>query len=263
MAPNKRPNAASNYKIDMKIWALLLISFLAIGLLRADDKIAGVQQALKDQGFYYGEITGEKNADTTAAVRRFQIRNGLQITGELNEETLKALRSNPSVASSPVASAPPIARAPTPVPQTAQPSQNDAGATAERDEPPSPYYPAPSQDRQSPPVYPGRVAPAVGENFIGTPFQNAPPEVLRRLIVDAQKILARHGLFKSEITGVFGPDLEFSLRAYQSRVGLESTGRLDLETLAALELLPGAHEPVYTPRRIFRQPPVRGEWIHP
>ena len=47
---------------------------------------------------------------------------------------------------------------------------------------------------------------------------------------------------------------------------LETTGRLDLETLAALELLPGSHERVYTPRRSFppwAQPPVRGEWIRP
>jgi peptidoglycan hydrolase-like protein with peptidoglycan-binding domain len=38
-----------------------------------------VQQALKDQGFYYGDVNGEKTADTTAALRRYQIRNGLQI----------------------------------------------------------------------------------------------------------------------------------------------------------------------------------------
>ena len=66
-----------------------------------------------------------------------------------------------------------------------------------------------------------------------------------------------------ELSGFLGPETEFSLRAYQSRVGLRPTGRLDLETLAALELLPGANQPVYTPRRIYRQPPVRGEWVRP
>jgi len=43
-----------------------------------------VQQALKDQGFYYGEINGETNANLSAAIRRYQIRNGLQVNGELN-----------------------------------------------------------------------------------------------------------------------------------------------------------------------------------
>ena len=74
----------------------LLVSSLA--MMRADETIANVQRSLKDQGFYYGEITGEKNADTTAAIRRYQIRNGLQITGELNDETLRALRNNVSTA---------------------------------------------------------------------------------------------------------------------------------------------------------------------
>ncbi len=45
----------------------------------ADQTTESVQQALKDQGFYYGDITGQRNADTTAAIRRYQIRNGLQI----------------------------------------------------------------------------------------------------------------------------------------------------------------------------------------
>ena len=55
-------------------------SFLAfVSVARADEAIANTQQALKDQGFYYGQITGHKDADTTAAIR-----NGLKVTGELN-----------------------------------------------------------------------------------------------------------------------------------------------------------------------------------
>src|SRR5256884_9504672 len=69
---------------------LALVGLLAISA-RADQMTQNVQQALKDQGFYYGEITGKKDADTTAAIRRYQIRNGLQITGELNAETQKSL----------------------------------------------------------------------------------------------------------------------------------------------------------------------------
>src|SRR3982751_5033390 len=71
---------------------LILVSTLTSGL--ADQSISDVQQSLKDQGYYYGQITGQKDSDTTAAIRRYQIRNGLEITGELNEETLKSIRSN-------------------------------------------------------------------------------------------------------------------------------------------------------------------------
>ena len=81
--------------------------------------------------------------------------------------------------------------------------------------------------------------------------------------MDAQRTLAERGLFKYPADGVFSPDLEFSLRAYQTRVGLRPSGRLDLETLAALELLPGSRRhPVARTRSIpSNEPPVRGEWI--
>ncbi len=58
---------------------------------KADPYIEAVQQKLKEQGFYYGSMNGTKDAETTAAIRRYQIRNGLQITGELNKETQKSL----------------------------------------------------------------------------------------------------------------------------------------------------------------------------
>ena len=64
----------------------------------ADQTTESVQRTLKEQGFYYGDITGQKNADTTAAIRRYQIRNGLQITGEMDAETLRSLGIGSSAA---------------------------------------------------------------------------------------------------------------------------------------------------------------------
>ena len=70
----------------MKLRIVVLILAAAIVTeAKADQMTQNVQQVLKDQGFYYGEITGEKDADTTAAIRRYQIRNGLQINGDLNQ----------------------------------------------------------------------------------------------------------------------------------------------------------------------------------
>src|SRR6266568_235322 len=77
---------------------VVVLSF--VGTVRADETIQSVQQALTDQGFYYGNVTGEKSAETTAAVRRYQIRNGLQVTGEMNPETLRSLNVNSNVAAS-------------------------------------------------------------------------------------------------------------------------------------------------------------------
>src|SRR5881275_3334121 len=92
----------------MRLRIAILILLTSVGPLWADQAIQNVQQALKDQGFYYGEITGAKDADTTAAIRRYQIRNGLQVTGELNDETNTALRSPPKNNTVAVASATPM-----------------------------------------------------------------------------------------------------------------------------------------------------------
>jgi len=100
--------------------------------------------------------------------------------------------------------------------------------------------------------------------FAGTPYENVPPQVQRDVVVSAQMALLRRGFYRDDIDGVYKSALEISLRAYQSRTGLPVTGQLNLETLAALELLAGAKVPVYRPRRrTWREPPVRGEWIRP
>jgi peptidoglycan hydrolase-like protein with peptidoglycan-binding domain len=67
--------------------AHLVVALCVAGTVCADQTIQSVQQALKDQGYYYGNVTGDKSSETIAAVRRYQIRNGLQVTGEINPET--------------------------------------------------------------------------------------------------------------------------------------------------------------------------------
>src|SRR5438552_12617984 len=81
--------------------AHLLLAMCAAGFVRADQTIQSVQETLKDQGFYYGNVTGDKSAETTAAIRRYQIRNGLKVTGEINPETLRSLNVNSNQAASP------------------------------------------------------------------------------------------------------------------------------------------------------------------
>src|SRR6266511_5879548 len=85
----------------MKAKVAALIFLGSVALMRADQTVEHVQQVLKDQGFYYGEVTGEANANLTAAIRRYQIRNGLQVSGELNSETLQSLGINSSASARP------------------------------------------------------------------------------------------------------------------------------------------------------------------
>ena len=245
----------------MKIKIAALI-FIALTLLtRADQLVEHVQQLLKDQGFYYGEINGETNANLTAAIRRYQIRNGLQVSGELNNETLQSLGLNSSASSRPATR--PASPSPAAPAKPSERSSNDT-ANASPVPPVQPFGNAP-QDQQ---VYPSNpVTPGTSPSGVlaGTPFEAAPTGVQRNVILSAQIALARRGLYHEEIGGVFGKAMEFSLRAYQARTRLPVTGRLDLETLAALRLLPGPRERFYDPSyRRMRPPPgppVRGEWV--
>jgi peptidoglycan hydrolase-like protein with peptidoglycan-binding domain len=241
-----------------KIVALLVIA--SATLSRADQLVEKVQEALKEQGFYYGEVTGEMNANLTAAIRRYQIRNGLQVNGEINNETLRSLGINSSASGRSAAkpeSASPAA--------SARPSERSSSEIANATPAPGvePFDQAPQETQVYPsgPLYPG--SPPGAALLPGTPYEKAPLGVQRRVIVSAQMALARRGLYRGAIDGVYSAALESSLRAYQARAHLPITGRLDLGTLAALRLLPPPRESYYDPaRRRFRPPPpVRGEWI--
>src|SRR6516165_7820364 len=112
--------------MNIRIAALIFIG--STMLMRADQLVESVQQALKDQGFYYGEINGERSANLTAAIRRYQIRNGLQVSGELNSETLQSLGINSSASAQPAAK-PASPRPAEPAEPSGPPSNGTANAT--------------------------------------------------------------------------------------------------------------------------------------
>lgn len=217
---------------------------------RADQVIESVQQKLKDQGFYYGEITGKKDTDTTAAIRRYQIRNGLQITGEINAETQRSL----GLTSQP-ASTPRPRPATTPIPKT----EDSLKQAPPLNNPPASQPPPQNLDEEEDDLADDAPAPR-GPQFEaagvldGTPFQGSPPQVQRDVIISAQMFLMRQGYYRDGIDGLYGPGMAFALRNYQARYGLRPTGRLDVETLASLSLLPEQQRRDFRPshRRVFR-----------
>jgi Putative peptidoglycan binding domain len=82
--------------------ALFAVS-IGLGLVAsvsANDNVRAVQEKLRDDGFYVGKIDGAYSTDLAAALSRYQIVNGLPITGQLDAETAKALGAKPAVASS-------------------------------------------------------------------------------------------------------------------------------------------------------------------
>ena len=226
---------------------VVAICWLGVVQVRADPVVESVQRTLKDQGFYYGEVTGTKDADTTAAIRRYQIRNGLHVTGDLNAETQKSLGVSGGAV---VPRTTPPARV---IPRVPPPTSNPPDTSDLRDNAPS----VEEHEDTRGDVLRRIPMPAAEGFFEGTPYEGAPPEVQQQVIMGAQALLARRGFYRSGVDGVFGPGTQFAVRAYQARFGLEPTGFLDTQTLGSLGLLPGQRAPGVTAapqRRIYRRP---------
>ncbi len=247
---------------------ILLLLLLSSAMLRADTLTKNVQTELKELGFFYAEVNGTAGAETTAAIRRFQIRNGYEVTGTLTKETLKGLGLGGDEA--PVQATPAPIKKDDPINlrrgETVEESDRDflrresAKERSARDpsavSPPAPLNPPPD---------PGRVD--YSHIFARTPYESAPPEVQASTVRKAQSLLARGGYYRTVIDGDPGPATEEALLGYQRRQNLVMTGRLDLETLSAMSLLPRRTagpdaRPFTVPRGSRFAPRVyRGIWI--
>ena len=57
------------------------------------DQIKEAQEGLAKAGFYKGKPTGQFNADTRRALKKYQKQNKLPVTGRLDNEVLNKLKS--------------------------------------------------------------------------------------------------------------------------------------------------------------------------
>jgi peptidoglycan hydrolase-like protein with peptidoglycan-binding domain len=195
----------------------LIVAVCVAGLVRADQTTQSVQKALKDQGFYHGNVTGDKSADTTAAIRRYQIRNGLQVSGEIDSETLHSLNVNSnSASSSQLASKPAVTQF-----NSARP--DDKSRLGQN----SPAASLNEPDRQL----------ETNPDFSGAYYQSAPRRFSKRTAVaEVQRQLMSRGYYRGRINGRYGSRTALALRAFQLGAGLPPTGQLDTTTLNALGL---------------------------
>ena len=261
----------------MKRLPFLIASALLLVPALATDQIRDVQGVLKAQGFFYGEVTGTESAETGAAIRRFQIRNGITVTGKLNTDTLAALglaekktaAPAPAVQTAPPAALaqkqinpPPPTHPPMPKPgEPVTPMKREAGL------PPDPEAKDAAQILlrraqpndpaviEPPAPLPAPVSTSFTTMFRDTPYANAPREVQVSIIRRAQSVMAARRFYRGPLDGFAGPATSEAIFIFQDDADLRRTGRLDLETLAEMKLLPPPApgspllKPFYNPNR--------------
>lgn len=263
-----------------------LLAFAAAA--HADELTKNVQGSLKEQGFFYGDVTGVNGPETIAAVKRFQIRNGLEVTGTINKETLDALKLEgdapapnavePEPKTVPIEKPRPVAPA-APVERETRPPANlrKDNSTRQSDEA---YVRRPSAAPRDEVDAPGSVVPPpvppransggvpsgpYAQVFRGTPYASAPAPVQEGTIKQAKRALTDTGFYHGAIDGRPTPGFEEALLQYQRFLALPLTGYMDMETLAAMRLLPGrggyATKPANPAVRSVPGKPLRGVWI--
>jgi len=273
----------------MKRSPLLLLFLLALPAAAwAEDRVRQAESELKAQGFYYGEIDGRSSSELTAAIRRYQIRNGLEVTGELSAETARSLGlggAAPAPATRPIPNLPPSMQERPPVhsapaePPSAPAEKTPPPVNLRRDEstedsdrrilrqeisrsqrdpsivrPPAPLD-TPTDSRPDP-VY--------SDLFAGSPYASAPASVQQDTARRAQRILMERGFYRDPSYGAQGPALEEAILTYQRSRRIRLSGRLDLDTLAAMHLLPSAGSAAAQPFSVPGRPKpqvYRGVWV--
>ncbi|MBV9644821.1 MAG: peptidoglycan-binding protein [Verrucomicrobia bacterium] len=232
---------------------LVFVGVWMANSLWADDLTRAIQQRLKDQGFYYGEVDGQAGDETSAAVRRYQIRHGLKVTGQLSDETLRSLgiSGNGAVVGQPTPgyqeNRGPSAGQPEDQYNRQWPRQYDGQRV------PQPEAPEDYDEMRQTPFVPPQVVTSLPRLFAGTLYERAPVQVQQNVLYAVQGELMRRGLFRGPIDGRPGHATSDAIVRLQQEEGLPVSGRLDNETINELRAFPGQRN----------GPPEIGYWERP
>lgn len=252
--------------------AILILCCAFPLLLPADEDTLQLQQALKTQGFYYGDLNGTPGEETTQAIRRFQIRNALPVTGTLDADTRRAIGvGGDAPAQAPATAAEPPSPA-SPAPQTMLPPNLGQGPVASPPAgsrpdlradpvPPAPGQRNPGSSIPDAPLTDGDASYRKGSTiFKGGPYADAPPFVQSSVIGQAQVRLAREGFYNGPPDSLPNQGTAEALLEYQAAYKLPRTGRLDANTVRALGLAPVAEarppRQAKFPRPKYYEPPA-------
>jgi len=222
------------------LWIMVFGLFAVAFPQRLEADMIEAQEALTDLGLYGGPVNGVATDETVKAIRRFQIRNGLPVTGALDSETSETLIGDP----------------------INQPNQqvfeedeqfliqepaNETDTTPgdfsdlriidfdEQEQQVQPT-PAPASGSNRPTRTSSNKPSLFNELFQGGPYANVETKLQRQIIRDAQSVLKQEGYYRGAIDGIPGSGTRSALVNWQRNTGMQPTGRLDYPTLARMGL---------------------------
>lgn len=171
-------------RIARALWTIIAV-LLAGPIIAADapEDLERFQTLLKNQGFHYGAVDGVPGPETTAAIKRFQIQNGLPVTGDLDATTREAILRG-SDSGSP--GAPPPSARPTQIPlpsppPLSQPARDRPTTGSGARQPPAAQSPSPAAPAARPSTPPR--APSAGDAPANPPAPEPtqPPSAVRAI----------------------------------------------------------------------------------
>src|SRR5262249_51199472 len=202
---------------------VFFLSVFMTGSLLADEQTRAIQERLREEGFYYGEVDGHGGDETSAAIRRYQIRHGLRVTGQVNDETLRALGMAGDAATRRPPESQDDRRYYDQQPnfqyyrrQPVQPYIDEQGRVPDGDygDAQPPYYRAPA------------VATTYPRLFAGTVYERAPAQIQENVLFAVQGELLRRGFYRGGVDGQPGPATTDAIVRFQQDEGMPMTGRL-------------------------------------
>ena len=184
------------------------------------EQVRQVQTRLNQMGYYSGNIDGVWGSDTQSALRNFQQSKNLQVTGQLNDQTARALGvENYARAGATTANegrAMPAGQIRESNAPSATQQQADNSASVQQ----------PSAQSERP-----QSAPSLRANV-----QSEAVVISQQELRQLPRKLNNMGYDAGQVDGVWGPRTQTALRNFQQAKNLSVTGRLNEQTMDALAL---------------------------
>jgi peptidoglycan hydrolase-like protein with peptidoglycan-binding domain len=83
--------------VNLRFLLVVMIGLAIAGSVSADENVRAVQEQLRDGGFYSGEIDGAYSSQLAEALKQYQTKNKLPVTGQLDMDTSNAIGAKPAV----------------------------------------------------------------------------------------------------------------------------------------------------------------------